>query len=107
MVDIRRLDTAVHDFAASLDRLTALNTAADDAVDASLPADDDGNHKTVVADGDEILLQVLAMGFGKAFEGFVDEMALLFAIAAEAAKSHAGIVGKRSVGQEFSAQFTR
>ena len=68
------------------ERLAATAGAVDYAVDAALPADDDRNHKTIVADGDEILLQVLAMGFEETFEGFMDEMALLLAVAAEAAK---------------------
>jgi histidinol dehydrogenase len=36
MTDIRKLDSSAHDFAATLQRLTALNTAEDDAVDASV-----------------------------------------------------------------------
>ena len=64
-------------------------------------AGDDGDDETIVANGDEIFLQraVFVMGSEETFEGFLNQVALLFAFAAEAAEGDAGIVGQRAVGR--------
>src|SRR6202789_991349 len=79
--------------------------SVNDAVDATLAAGDDRHHKTVVADGDEVFLQILVMGAKETFEGFLNEMALLLAFAAEAAQGYAGVIGQGSIGEKFTAEF--
>ena len=71
----------------------AATGAVDDAFDTALASGDDGNNETVVADGDKILLHIVVMGAQEAFEGFLDQMALLLALAAQAGEGDAGMVG--------------
>ena len=78
----------------------------DYTVHATFAAGDDGDHETVVADGDEILLQrsVLMMRAQKAGERFFDEPALAFRVAAQAAERDARVIGQSPVRQNLSAQ---
>src|SRR5580700_7614348 len=88
------------------ERLAAAAGSVDDAFDAALAPGHNRNYKAIVADGDEILLQsaVFAMGAEEALQRFLNQVTLLLVFAAEAGESDAGMIGKRSVRQNFAAQ---
>ena len=92
-----------HQFVVELDgferldeqRVAAAAGSVDHAVDAPLAAGDYGDDEAIVADGDEVFLQraVCMMGAQEAFERMLDRVALLLAVAAQAAQGDAGVVG--------------
>ena len=77
----------------------------DDALDAPLAARDHRNHEAVVSNRHEIFLEraVLMMSAQKTFERFLNLVALPFAIAPQACERNTGVVGNRTIRQNFTA----
>ena len=84
------------------ERAAGAARAVNDAVDAAFLSGDDGHDVAVFADGDEVFLEraIGAMRAQESFERFLDAFLLAFDVAADAAESDAGVIGKRAVGKK-------